>query len=86
MIATRKPNKLLVNWLRPEIIEWKLSDTTYIVQMPGKREKYQIYHVILLKPCDRHAELVNVIICKIFYRGMNDTDHAIRYPRADPDV
>lgn len=61
VLVTNKKTKMSVNWIGPGRIESKISETNYILSIPGGREKSQIYHVNLLKPYLKRIELVNVL-------------------------
>ena len=50
VMAIARPNNLSVNWIGPGVIESKISEANYMVQLPKKHEKSQLYHVNLLKP------------------------------------
>ncbi|GFT98814.1 integrase catalytic domain-containing protein [Nephila pilipes] len=38
------------------------SETSYVIDLPGKRDCSTIYHVNLLKPYHKRPELVNLVI------------------------
>ncbi|GFV12365.1 transposon Tf2-8 polyprotein [Trichonephila clavipes] len=50
VLATSKANKLAVQWIGPGTILNKISETNYLVEIPGRRETSQIYHINMLKP------------------------------------
>lgn len=62
VLALTKPNTLSVNWVGPRTIERQLSETNYIVKVPGHRKKGQMYHVNILKPYLQREQVVNLII------------------------
>ena len=64
VLATSKPNKLSVQWIGPGTIRSKISETNYLVEIPGKKERTQIYHVNMLKPYYKRPEHVNLAICE----------------------
>ncbi|GFV64076.1 transposon Ty3-G Gag-Pol polyprotein [Trichonephila clavipes] len=52
VFATSRTNKLAVQWIGPGTILNKISETNYLVEIPGRRETSQIYHINMLKPYD----------------------------------
>ncbi|GFX71700.1 CCHC-type domain-containing protein [Trichonephila clavipes] len=50
VLATSRTNKLAVQWIGPGTILNKISETNYLVEIPGRRETSQIYHINMLKP------------------------------------
>ncbi|GFS84952.1 retrovirus-related Pol polyprotein from transposon 412 [Trichonephila clavipes] len=62
VLATSRANKLAVQWIGPGTILNKISETNYLVEIPGRRETSQIYHINMLKPYYKRPEHVNVII------------------------
>ncbi|GFT98755.1 retrovirus-related Pol polyprotein from transposon 17.6 [Trichonephila clavipes] len=62
VLATSRANKLAVQWIGPGTILNKISKTNYLVEIPGRRETSQIYHINMLKPYYKRPEHVNVII------------------------
>ena len=48
VLATSKPNKLSLKWVGPGTIRNKISETNYLVEKAGIKEKTQIYHVSML--------------------------------------
>ncbi|GFX86639.1 retrovirus-related Pol polyprotein from transposon 297 [Trichonephila clavipes] len=62
VLATSRANKLAVQWIGPGTILNKFSETNYLVEIPGRRETSQIYHINMLKPYYKRPEHVNVII------------------------
>lgn len=85
VLATSKPNKLSVSWIGPGTIESQMSETNYIVNVPDRREKSQIYHVNLLKPYVQRAEIVNVLIEENRDNKTTEADLEIPYPITDPE-
>ncbi|GFT04940.1 retrovirus-related Pol polyprotein from transposon 297 [Trichonephila clavipes] len=59
VLATSRANKLAVQWIGPGIILNKISETNYLVEIPGRRETSQIYHINMLKPYYKRPEHVN---------------------------
>ncbi|GFW42919.1 retrovirus-related Pol polyprotein from transposon 297 [Trichonephila clavipes] len=49
-LATSRANKLAVQWIGPGTILNKISETNYLVEIPGRRGTSQIYHINMLKP------------------------------------
>ncbi|GFW48289.1 retrovirus-related Pol polyprotein from transposon 412 [Trichonephila clavipes] len=62
VLATSRTNKLAVQWIGPGTFLNKISETNYLVEIPGRRETSQIYHIHMLKPYYKRPEYVNVII------------------------
>ncbi|GFU56727.1 retrovirus-related Pol polyprotein from transposon 297 [Trichonephila clavipes] len=60
VLATSRANKLAVQWIGPGTILNKISETNYLVEIPGRRESSQIYHINMLKPYYKRPEHVNV--------------------------
>ncbi|GFX44742.1 retrovirus-related Pol polyprotein from transposon 17.6 [Trichonephila clavipes] len=61
-LATAKQNKLEVNWIGPGKVLSRISDTNYVIDLPGRRDRSTIYHVNLLKPYHRRPELVSLVV------------------------
>ncbi|GFU92223.1 retrovirus-related Pol polyprotein from transposon 297 [Trichonephila clavipes] len=59
VLATSRTNKLAVQWIGPGTILNKISETNYLVEIPGRRETSQIYHINMLKPYYKRPEHVN---------------------------
>lgn len=55
-------NKLDVQWEGPAEVVQRLSDTNYLVRMPGRRKTQQIYHSNLLKPYREREVVVNMAV------------------------
>lgn len=49
VLVASKPSKMSVRRIGPGKIESQISETNYIVIIPGRREKFQIYHINFLK-------------------------------------
>ncbi|GFT43392.1 retrovirus-related Pol polyprotein from transposon 297 [Trichonephila clavipes] len=62
VLATSKQNKLEVNWIGPGKVLSRISDTNYVIDLPGRRDRSSIYHVNLLKPYRRRPELVSLVV------------------------
>ncbi|GFT71170.1 hypothetical protein TNCV_3001761 [Trichonephila clavipes] len=62
VLATSKQNKLEVNWIGPGKVLSRISDTNYVIDPPGRRDRSTIYHVNLLKPYHRRPELVSLVV------------------------
>ncbi|GFV95901.1 retrovirus-related Pol polyprotein from transposon 17.6 [Trichonephila clavipes] len=62
VLATSKQNKLEVNWIGPGKVLSRISDTNYVIDLPGRRDRSTIYHVNLLKPYHRRPELVSLVV------------------------
>ncbi|GFS56317.1 retrovirus-related Pol polyprotein from transposon 17.6 [Trichonephila clavipes] len=58
VLATSRTNKLAVQWIGPGTILNKISETNYLVEIPGRRESSQIYHINMLKPYYKRTEHV----------------------------
>ncbi|GFV09745.1 retrovirus-related Pol polyprotein from transposon 17.6 [Trichonephila clavipes] len=61
VLVTSKQNKLEVNWIGPGKVLSRISDTNYVIDLPGRRNRSTIYHVNLLKPYHRRPELVSLV-------------------------
>ncbi|GFW88350.1 retrovirus-related Pol polyprotein from transposon 297 [Trichonephila clavipes] len=59
VLATSRENKLAVEWIGPGTILIKISETNYLVEIPGRRETSQIYHINMLKPYYKRPEHVD---------------------------
>jgi hypothetical protein len=86
VLASCKPSKMSVKWIGPGEIRKKLSETNYLVNIPGKREPEKVYHVNLLKPYFKRAECVNVLITEPTNSDLAESELDIIYPEASPDV
>ncbi|GFV41529.1 retrovirus-related Pol polyprotein from transposon 297 [Trichonephila clavipes] len=62
VLATSKQNKLEVNWIGPGKVLSRISDTNYVIDLPGRRDRSTIYHVNLQKPYHRRPELVSLVV------------------------
>ncbi|GFS72061.1 retrovirus-related Pol polyprotein from transposon 297 [Trichonephila clavipes] len=62
VLATSNQNKLEVNWIGPGKVLSRISDTNYVIDLPGRRDRSTIYHVNLLKPYHRRPELVSLVV------------------------
>ncbi|GFV82477.1 retrovirus-related Pol polyprotein from transposon 17.6 [Trichonephila clavipes] len=62
VLGTSKQNKLEVNWIGPGKVLSRISDTNYVIDLPGRRDRSTIYHVNLLKPYHRRPELVSLVV------------------------
>ena len=86
VLATSKPNKLAATWIGPGVVEQQISETNYIVSLPERKDKSRIFHLNLLKPYYKRAELVNSLICGEYNREIEDSDLDIPYPIDEPNV
>ncbi|GFU74753.1 retrovirus-related Pol polyprotein from transposon 297 [Trichonephila clavipes] len=59
VLATSKQNKLEVIWIGPGKVLSRISDTNYVIDLPGRRDRSTIYRVNLLKPYHRRLELID---------------------------
>ncbi|XP_077559123.1 uncharacterized protein LOC144174347 [Haemaphysalis longicornis] len=55
-------HKLEVQWEGPAKILQKLSETNYVVSVPGKRKLQQVYHSNLLKPYRQREAVVQMLV------------------------
>ncbi|GFS50080.1 retrovirus-related Pol polyprotein from transposon 17.6 [Trichonephila clavipes] len=62
VLVTSKQNKLEVNWIGPGKVLSRISDTNYVIDLPGRRDRSTIYHVNLQKPYHRRPELVGLVV------------------------
>ncbi|KAG8198013.1 hypothetical protein JTE90_001853 [Oedothorax gibbosus] len=72
IFATFKSNKLSPHWTGPGTILRKLSETNYVVQLPGEKATSKVYHVNMLKPYYKRPEEVNYLISDL--EGENDEE------------
>ncbi|GFY13996.1 retrovirus-related Pol polyprotein from transposon 412 [Trichonephila clavipes] len=79
VLATSRTNKLAVQWIGPGTILNKISETNYLVKIPGRRETSQIYHINMLKPYYKRPEHVNVIINDETKNSLADQELEIPY-------
>ncbi|GFW67375.1 retrovirus-related Pol polyprotein from transposon 297 [Trichonephila clavipes] len=79
VLATSRANKLAVQWIGPGIILNKISETNYLVEIPGRRETSQIYHINMLKPYHKRPEHGNVIINDETQNSLADQELKIPY-------
>ncbi|GFY74657.1 hypothetical protein TNIN_5521 [Trichonephila inaurata madagascariensis] len=56
-----RPNKLYVQWKGLGRIEKKISETNYVVSFNNNTDSNQVFHVNMLKPYYKRAELINMI-------------------------
>ncbi|GFX05194.1 retrovirus-related Pol polyprotein from transposon 17.6 [Trichonephila clavipes] len=62
VLAISRANKLAVQWIGPGTTLNKISETNYLVEIPGRRETSQIYHINMLKPYYKRPEHVKATI------------------------
>ncbi|GFV67513.1 retrovirus-related Pol polyprotein from transposon 297 [Trichonephila clavipes] len=79
VLATSRANKLAVQWIGPGTVLNKISETNYLVEIPGRRETSQIYHINMLKPYYKRPEHVNVIINDETKNSLADQELEIPY-------
>ncbi|GFW20282.1 retrovirus-related Pol polyprotein from transposon 297 [Trichonephila clavipes] len=79
VLAISRANKLAVQWIGPGTILNKISETNYLVEIPGRRETSQIYHINMLKPYYKRPEHVNVIINDETQNSLADQELEIPY-------
>ncbi|GFW68720.1 retrovirus-related Pol polyprotein from transposon 17.6 [Trichonephila clavipes] len=79
VLATSRANKLAVQWIGPGTILNKISEANYLVEVPGRRETSQIYHINMLKPYYKRPEHVNVIINDETKNSLADQELEIPY-------
>ncbi|GBL96049.1 hypothetical protein AVEN_200004-1 [Araneus ventricosus] len=56
-----RANKLSPRWTVPGTILKKLSETNYVVSVPHRKDKSQVYHVNMLKPNYKRPEQINYL-------------------------
>ncbi|GFV97485.1 retrovirus-related Pol polyprotein from transposon 297 [Trichonephila clavipes] len=79
VLVTSRANKLAVQWIGPGTILNKISETNYLVEILGRRETSQIYHINMLKPYYKRPEHVNVIINDETKNSLADQELEIPY-------
>ncbi|GFW76970.1 hypothetical protein TNCV_2593511 [Trichonephila clavipes] len=62
VLATSKQNKLEVILIGPGKVLSRISDTNYVIDLPGRRYRSTIYHINLLKPYHRRPKLVSLVV------------------------
>ncbi|KAG8189870.1 hypothetical protein JTE90_023377 [Oedothorax gibbosus] len=72
IFATFKSNKLSPHWTGPGTILRKLSETNYVVQLPGEKATTKVYHVNMLKSYYKRPEEINYLISDL--EGENDEE------------
>ncbi|KAG8174632.1 hypothetical protein JTE90_013439 [Oedothorax gibbosus] len=72
IFATLKSNKLSPHWTGPGTILRKLSETNYVVQLPGEKATSKVYHVNMPKPYYKRPEEINYLISDL--EGENDEE------------
>ncbi|GBM36273.1 hypothetical protein AVEN_168811-1 [Araneus ventricosus] len=70
----------------PGTVISQISKTNYLVRLTNRREKSEIFHINLLKPYHKRAEIVNVLLSEPVGPEPNDVDLEIVYPNANPDI
>ncbi|GFW05247.1 hypothetical protein TNCV_3357661 [Trichonephila clavipes] len=80
VLATTKQNKLEVNWIGPGKVLSRISDTNYVIDLPGRRDRSIVYHVNLLKPYHRRSELVSLVVEEV----SDDIEGDAEIPYPDP--
>lgn len=55
-------NKLELQWEGPAQVIQKLSETNYVVRIPGKRKQQHVYHSNLLKPYRQREVIVSMAL------------------------
>ncbi|GFW77991.1 retrovirus-related Pol polyprotein from transposon 412 [Trichonephila clavipes] len=79
VLSTSRANKLAVQWIGPGTILNKISETNYLVEIPGRCETSQIYHINMLKPYYKRPKHVNVIINDETKNSLADQELEIPY-------
>ncbi|GFW59147.1 retrovirus-related Pol polyprotein from transposon 17.6 [Trichonephila clavipes] len=79
VLATSRANKLAVHWIGHGTILNKISETNYLVEISGRRETSQIYHINMLKPYYKRPQHVNVIINDETQNSLADQELEISY-------
>lgn len=62
LLRSSRGNKLEVQWEGPAIVQEKLSETNYVVRMPGRRKEIRIYHTNLMKPYVERVHVANIAL------------------------
>lgn len=62
LLRTARANKIEVQWEGPGTVLQKLSDTNYVVKLPGRRKEVRIYHCNLMKPYVERVHIVSVLL------------------------
>lgn len=61
VFSTSRPSKLSIQWIGPGKVKSKISETNYVVENPGKKDRTQIYLENMLKPYYTRPEHVNLL-------------------------
>ncbi|GBN13438.1 hypothetical protein AVEN_250587-1, partial [Araneus ventricosus] len=56
-----RTNKLSPRWTGPGTVLKKLPETNYVVSLPHRKDKSQVYHVNMLKPYYKRLEHINFL-------------------------
>ncbi|GFU25618.1 retrovirus-related Pol polyprotein from transposon 297 [Trichonephila clavipes] len=78
VLATSKQNKLEANWIGPGKVLSRISDTNYVIDLPGRRDRSTIYHVNLRKPYHRRPEEGSLVVEEVSEDIKGDAE--IPYP------
>lgn len=62
LLRSAKANKLELQWEGPATVEQKLSDTNYVVRLPGRRKEVRIFHCNLMKPYIERVHVANILL------------------------
>ncbi|GBN63927.1 hypothetical protein AVEN_110266-1 [Araneus ventricosus] len=61
MFSNCRANKITLQWTGPGTILKKLSETKYVVSVPHRKDKSQVYHGNILKPYYKRPEQINYL-------------------------
>ncbi|GBM30804.1 hypothetical protein AVEN_184913-1 [Araneus ventricosus] len=56
-----RANRLTLRWTEPGTILKKLSETNYVVSVPHRKDKSQVYHGNMLNPYYKRPEQINYL-------------------------
>lgn len=62
LLTASKANKLAVQWKGPAKVMHKLSETNYVIRLPGRRKEVKIYHCNFMKPYRQRSAVVQLAL------------------------
>ncbi|GBM03940.1 Retrovirus-related Pol polyprotein from transposon 17.6 [Araneus ventricosus] len=86
VLATGRGNKFGIQWMGPGTIQNKISETNYAVEIPGKRERSQIYHINMLKRYHKRPEAVNLVELEMWDATQIDNDLDFPFIETNPNI
>lgn len=62
LLTSSKAHKLELQWEGPATVQQRLSETNYVVKLPGRRKEVRIYHCNLMKPYVERVQVVSIAL------------------------